>query len=78
MDQKRKEIDNYMSVSEAAYRWGISIETLKERLKPSRNKNLDELIKSGLVKYFKHPKKQRGEWIISREFMEKYYGEEKN
>lgn len=70
-------IDDYMTVNEAAYRWNINVETLKERLKPSRNKNLDELINQGFVKYFKHPDKARGEWIVTREFMEKYYGKEK-
>lgn len=69
-------INNYMTPNEAAYRWNIDIERLKERLKPSRNKSLDELINSGLIKYFKHPDKSRGEWIVSSEFMEKYYGKE--
>lgn len=77
MTQKRKEIDNYMTVSEAAYRWEVSENTLKQRLKPYRHKKLDELINSGLLKYFKHPERKRREWIISREFMEMYYGEEK-
>lgn len=65
-----------MTPNEAADRWGIKIEALKERLKPSRNKNLDELIEGGLIKQYKPTGKQRGEWIVSRQFMEKYYGEE--
>ncbi len=69
-------INDYMTPNEAAERWDIKIETLKERLKPSRNRNLDELIQKGLVKHYKPVGKQRGEWIISREFMEKYYGKE--
>lgn len=70
-------INDYMTPNEASYRWGVNIEAIKERLKPSRNKNLDELINQGLVKFFKHPDKARGEWIVTREFMEKYYGKEK-
>lgn len=70
-------IDNYMTPNEAAHRWGVKIETLKERLKPSRNKHLEDLIDKGLIKYYKHPDRARGEWILSREFMEKYYGKEK-
>ena len=69
-------INDYMTPNEAADRWGIKIEALKERLKPSRNKNLDELIKDGLIKQYKPIGKQRGEWILSRDFMEKYYGKE--
>lgn len=67
-----------MTPNEAAYRWDVKIEALKERLKPSRNKNLDELIEKGLIKYYRHPERARGEWILSREFMEKFYGKEKN
>jgi len=66
-------IDKYMTPNEAAYRYGISIEALKERLKPSRNKHLDQHIEDGLIKYFKHPDKARGEWIITKDFMDKYY-----
>jgi len=39
LERKRKEIDNYMTVSEAAYRWGVSENTLKQKLKPYRHKN---------------------------------------
>lgn len=70
------EINNYMTPNEAADRWGVKIETLKERLKPSRNKKIDDMIAGGLVKYYKHPNKARGEWIISKEFMEEFYGKE--
>lgn len=69
-------INDYMTINEAAYRWDIKIERLKERLKPSRNKGLEELIECGIIKHFKHPDKARGEWILSKEFMEKYYGKE--
>lgn len=71
-------INDYMTPNEAADRWGIKIETLKERLKPSRNKNLDELIAEGLIKHYKPEGKARGEWIISKDFMERFYGKEIN
>lgn len=71
------DINDYMTVNEAVYRWGASPESVKQRLKPSRNKSLDQLIDSGLVKYFKHPERTRGEWILTKYFMEKYYGKEK-
>lgn len=69
-------INDYMTPNEAADRWDIKIEALKERLKPSRNKNLDELIAEGLIKQYKPVGKVRGEWIISKDFMEKFYGKE--
>lgn len=72
------EIDNYMTTAEAAYRWGINQETLKEKLKPSRNaKQIEEFKKKGLIKSFKKPGGKRNEWIISREAMELWYGKEK-
>lgn len=70
-------IDDYMTVNEAIYRWSASPESVKQRLKPSRNKSLDQLIDSGLVKYFKQPGRTRGEWILTKDFMEEYYGKEK-
>lgn len=70
-------INDYMSPSEAAYRWGVSENTLKERLKPSRRgKDFDSLIEKGLIKYFIKPGGKRAEWIITREFMEKFHGKE--
>lgn len=72
----RRAIDDYMSPSEAAYRWSIPLETLKNKLKPSVNKNLEEAIKSGIVKSFKHPEGKRNEWIISVSAMEMWYGKE--
>lgn len=72
-----KEIDNYMTPSEAAYRWGINQETMKNKLKPSVNKNINEMVEQGLIKYFQHPAGQRREWIISVQAMEKWFGEKK-
>lgn len=72
-----KEIDNYMTPAEAAYRWGVSLEAVKERLKPSRkSENLEEMINAGLIKHFKKPGARSGAWIISRDAMENWYGPE--
>ena len=73
-------IDNYMTVSEAAYRWGISIDTVKSKLKPSiksYHKQTEEMLVDGLIKYFQKPGGQRKEWIISSQAMEKWFGESK-
>lgn len=70
-------INDYMTINEAAYRWDININTLKQRLKPSRNaEQIERLKKDGLIKSFKRPDAQRNEWIISRSAMELWYGKE--
>lgn len=70
-------INDYMTPNEASFRWGIPQETLKARLKPSRNKEQIESMESeGLIKSFKRPNQKRNEWIITREAMEKWYGKE--
>lgn len=72
-----KEIDRYMTPAEAAYRWGIKIERLKERLKPSRNNDeIEQMVKDGLIKYFIEPGKKNRSWIISAAAMEKWYPKE--
>lgn len=70
-------INDYMSPSEAAYRWGIPIVALQEKMKPARQG--DKLIqwqKEGLLKYYVEPGKSRGVWILTREIMEMWYGPE--
>lgn len=70
-----KEIDKYMTPAEAAYRWGIKQDTVKNRLKPSvYPSQIDTFINAGLIKCFKKPGGQRNEWIISEKAMEKWFG----
>ena len=75
-----KEIDKYMSPSEAAYRWGISQETLKNKLKPSivGQDVIDQMINDGLIKFFQKPDGKRKEWIISVIAMEKWFKEKRD
>lgn len=69
-------IDNYMTRTEAAYRWGINDNALKERLKTRNAHNLAPHIENGRIKQFKAPGAIRGEWIITKELMEIWYGPE--
>ncbi|WP_112181363.1 helix-turn-helix domain-containing protein [Paraliobacillus zengyii] len=69
-----KEINNYMTPAEAAYRWGKNQETVKNKLKPSLNSELDQMIKRGLIKYYQKPNGQRKEWIVSVQAMEEWFG----
>lgn len=71
-----KEIDKYMSVAEAADRWGKPQETVKNKLKPSivGQEAIDQMIKEGLIKYYQKPGSTRRDWIISDKAMEKWFG----
>ncbi|MCM3736490.1 DNA-binding protein [Bacillus cytotoxicus] len=78
-----KEIDKYMSPSEAAYKWGILRDTLKNKYSPSMLKEkqkaeLQQMIDEGMIKFFLPPNGRRKEWIISREAMRRWFGEPKN
>lgn len=68
-------IDDFMTVSEAAYRWNIPLETVKNKLKPSVNKDLNKMIDDGLVKYFQKPNSRMKSWIISKQAMKIWFGE---
>lgn len=68
-------IDDFMTVSEAAYRWNIPLETVKNKLKPSVNKDLNKMIDDGLVKYFQKPNSRMKSWIISKQAMKIWFVE---
>ena len=72
------EIQNYMTVKEAAYRWDIEVRRLREKLNINRRPALQADLDNGLVKYFKVPDAKNGDWIITAEAMTSWYGPEKN
>lgn len=66
-----------MTVAEAAERWGIPQETIKNKLKPSFPSawaQTEKMIEDGLLKYFQKNGGQRKEWIISEAAMKKWFG----
>ena len=71
-------INNYMTVKEAAFRWGVKVPALREKLNLQRRPELQKEIDGGLVKYFKADGAAYGDWIISKKAMEKWYGPEQN
>ncbi|AIK35414.1 MULTISPECIES: hypothetical protein [Bacillus] len=77
-----KEIEKYMTPSEASFHWGIPRETLKHKFSPSgmtekKVVELQRMLDEGLIKFFLHPKGKRKEWIISRQAMYEWFGEPK-
>ena len=74
-----KEIDKYMTVTEAADRWGIPVETLKNKLKPSMASSwaqTKQMIEEGLLKYYQKDGGNR-QWIISEAAMIRWFGEKR-
>lgn len=73
-------INNYMTPSEAAERWGVAQVTVRNKIKPSYTpqEDIDEMINKGLIKYYKKPGGQRREWIISKQAMELWFGKKKD
>lgn len=77
-----KEIEKYMTPSEASFHWGIARETLKHKFSPSgmnekQVAELQSMLDEGLIKYFLQPGGKRKEWIISRQAMYEWFGEPK-
>lgn len=73
-----KEIDKYMTVSEAAERWGIPENTVRAKLK-NREKSYvqtaNNMIEEGLIKFFIKKGGIRKEWIVSEDAMKVWFGE---
>ncbi|MGN7402716.1 DNA-binding protein [Cytobacillus praedii] len=70
------EIDKYMTVTEAAHRWEVPVDTVQNYLKPSVPTTwakTEKMIENGLLKYFQKPDGKRREWIISEQAMEIWF-----
>jgi hypothetical protein len=76
---REREIDNYMTPAEAAFRWGVNQETVKNKLKPSitSEEEINRMIDRGLIKYFIKPGGTRKEWILSKQAMYEWFGKSK-
>jgi hypothetical protein len=64
-----KTINDFMSIAEAAERYGINQQTLKNKLKPSvvGQERIDQWVADGLIRL------SAKTWIISTDFMELNY-----
>lgn len=72
----KHDIERFMTVREAAYRWGLKVPALREKMNVFRRPQVREEIDVGLVKYFKAPDAKQGDWLLSVDAMEKWYGPE--
>lgn len=69
-------IDNYMSPTEAAHRWGISKRTLENRFRASEAHLLEPHFAAGRIKRFRAPDAKQYTWIVTAELMTLWYGAE--
>lgn len=67
-------INNYMTISEAAEKWGVNVETVKNKLKPSLvgQEKINEMLNKGLIKCYSKSG-TRNEWIISQKAMKEWF-----
>lgn len=66
-----KNIDNYMTPAEASQKFNVSRKTLNSRL---NSKSINDDLDAGLIKKFVSDGSTRAQWILSKDFMIKYYG----
>lgn len=67
-------IDNYMTVQEAVKRWGITLYRLNKKL--SDNDLMRRAVDDKILKNFKAETTDKNNWIISKKFMEMWFGPE--
>lgn len=67
-------IDNYMTVQEAVKRWEITLYRLNKKL--SDNDLMRRAVDDKILKNFKAETTDKNNWIISKKFMEMWFGPE--
>lgn len=67
-------IDNYMTVQEAVNRWEITVYRLNKKL--SDNDLIRRAVDDKILKNFKADATDKNNWIISKKFMEMWFGPE--
>lgn len=69
MKNKKYNLEQVMTVSEACKRYNVTIDELKNRIKPSRigQEEIDSRVRQGIIR------KSGNTWLISKDFMELYF-----
>ena len=79
-----REIEKYMFLQEAALKYGISHETLKNKVKPSlaKQEQVEDMIERGLIRYFESPRnpdkkyqKTQRYWLVTDEAIQEWFPE---
>lgn len=67
-------VEDVMSIAEAAERYGVKPDTLRDYVTGRRvGINVEDEIERGSLRFYKAKGKQRGEWLVTTEFMESVY-----
>lgn len=72
-------LSDVMTPTEASDRWGVNYKTLRSRLTGqtiSMQQDIEQALSNGLAKRYKADGKQRYEWLLTVDLMEKWYGPE--
>lgn len=67
--RKKYSLEEVMTVSEACSRYNVTLDELKNRIKPSRigQQEIDSRVSQGIIR------KSGNTWLISKDFMELYF-----
>ena len=70
MVNKKYNLEEVFTASEACERYNITMDQLKYRLKPSKagEEQISKEVKKGIVRY------SGSTWLISKDFMDYYFG----
>lgn len=69
MANKKYNLDQVMTLGEAAKRYAVSLDMVKNRLKPSKvgQEQIDEWVAKGIIKLSGRT------WLISKDFMDLHF-----
>lgn len=76
------EIEKYMFLQEAALKYDISYETLKNKVKPSlaKQEQVEDMIERGLIRYYEPPRdpdkkyqKTQRYWLVTDEAIQEWF-----
>lgn len=72
--KQRGTIDDFMFISEAAERFGVSFNVVNERIKHAKKMDrVHDLITEGLLKHYIPPGSDKGHWLIARQLMDEWF-----
>ncbi|MGN4866429.1 DNA-binding protein [Bacillus cereus group sp. MYBK132-2] len=79
-----KEIEKYLFLNEAAIKFGIPYETLKNKVKPSlaNQEQIEEMIERGIIRFFEAPRdpekkytRSKKSWLVTEQAIREWFPE---